>query len=158
MSLSLSLSLSAFISSLCTEAPPDSATCSLLNDNFSVTENGRISELRIGNEVEGNDRGLILLYYLCLKGLRKSPRNLSKDNQFLGQGLNPGQPEYKRVLETQPRRLVIDLTHFVHVRPNIRLCSSLILQFGRRNSVTTDCRSDKIYYTRAWYIALPKHA
>jgi hypothetical protein len=49
-----------------------------------------------------------LRYYpgICMEGLRKTTKPLSRDSRSPGRDLNPGPPEYEGVLITRPRRSV----------------------------------------------------
>jgi hypothetical protein len=64
---------------------------------------------RIGKDLEGSGRGLVLRYYpgIRLARLRKTTINLSQDIRSPGRKFNPGPPKYEvGVLTTRPRRSV----------------------------------------------------
>jgi hypothetical protein len=84
-----------------------------------------IREWWTGKDLEECGRGLILRYCLgiCLEGLRKATKNLSKDTLSPGRDLNPELPEYEAgVLTTRQRRSV----HGLYV------CSSMDLLMPRQ--------------------------
>jgi hypothetical protein len=71
--------------------------CSLFYGVFSLTKNIAISEWRIGKDLEGSGRGLILKYYsgIRVEGLRKTTKDLSQDSRFPVWDLSPGPPKYE---------------------------------------------------------------
>jgi hypothetical protein len=68
-----------------------------------------INEWRIGYDLVGSGRGLILRYYpdIRLEGLRKTTKHLSQDSQSPSRDLIAGPPAFEvGVLTTRPRRSV----------------------------------------------------
>jgi hypothetical protein len=71
-----------------------------------------ITEWRIGTNIEGIGRGLILRYCseIFLEGPSKTTKNISQDNLSTGRDLNPESSKYiAGVLTTRPRRTVREL-------------------------------------------------
>jgi hypothetical protein len=68
-----------------------------------VSNDRVISDWRIGKELEGGGRGIILRYYpsIRLEGLRKTTRHLSQDSRPPSLDFNSEPPKYEaRVLTT----------------------------------------------------------
>jgi hypothetical protein len=65
--------------------------------DYIASNEGVISELWVGKDVEGSGRGLIFWNYpnICLEGQRKITRNFSRDMRPPGRDLSPGPPEYE---------------------------------------------------------------